>query len=208
MAHLWVEAYFNGLGWVRFDPSPQEDLNATRLGTLRATVSRQILRAKMFWYQSVMGFQGGWRLDRLVGQGGGLPKFSEIAGSCITAVRRLPQEAAVMIPAGVAAVLLVALLRLLRGRRSEKRFPLTPDQTRAVRLYHGLVKRLDRLGIPCSGRVAEEIAEDVRNCSWLDRAPLMEIIGAYNSVRFGGRPMNRAKYAALRRALAGVRILR
>ena len=64
MAHLWVEAYFNGLGWVRFDPSPQTNLDSSRFGTLRAAVSRQVLRGKMFWYQSVMGFQGGWRLDR------------------------------------------------------------------------------------------------------------------------------------------------
>jgi transglutaminase-like putative cysteine protease len=210
MAHLWVEAYFNGLGWVRFDPSPQTDLDTTRLGTLRAAISRQILRGKMFWYQSVMGFQGGWRLDRLFRRGGGdgmMPQLSGIADSGAAALWWLPRGAAA-IPVVIAGVALLLLLRLRRSRRRGKVFPLTPDQTRAVRLHHGLVRRLERLGIPCSGRVVEEIAEAVRNCSWLDRETVLKVIGAYNEVRFGGRPMNRAQYAALRRALSGVRILR
>ncbi len=208
MAHLWVEAYFNGLGWVRFDPSPQTDLDATRLGTLRAAISRQVLRGKMFWYRSVMGFQGGWRLDRLFHGGGALPQFSEVADSGAAALRLLPRGAGALIPAGVGVVLLLALLGLVRGRRREKRFPLTPDQKRAVRLHDGLVRRLERLGIPCSGRVVEEIADAVQGCVWLDRATVSKIIGAYNAVRFGGRPMDRAQYAALCRALSGLRILR
>jgi hypothetical protein len=208
MAHLWVEAYFNGLGWVRFDPSPQTDLNATRLGTLRAAVSRQVLRGKMFWYQSVMGFQGGWRLDRLFRRGGALPSFSEVAGSGQAALRGLPRDASALIPVAAGLVLLLVLRRLRRGRRRERLFPLTADQARAVRLQHGLVRRLERLGVPCSNRVMEEVAEAVRGCSWLDRETVLKIIGAYNAVRFGGRPMDRAQYAALRRALSGVRILR
>jgi len=207
MAHLWVEAYLNGVGWVRFDPSPQEDFGMGRFGTLRAALSRQVLRGKMFWYQSVMGFQGGWRLDRLIGSGK-LPKFSDITGSGTAVIRSVPQHAAVLIPAGVAAVLLLALAGMLRGRNRDRRFPLTPDQARAVRLRRALIKRMERLGIPCSGRVVEEIADLARSCAWLDNRPVLKIVAAYNAVRFGGRPMNRAQYAALRRELAGVRLLR
>jgi hypothetical protein len=208
MAHLWVEAYFNGLGWVRFDPSPQTDLDTTRLGTLRAAISRQMLRGKMFWYQSVMGFQGGWRLDRLFGRGGALPNISQIAGSGAAVTQWLPRGGGVLIPLGVAMALPLILVRLLRARRRERRFPLTPDQARAARLHRGLVRRLERLGIPCSGRVVEEIADAVQSCSWLDRATVLGIINAYDAARFGGRPMNRTQYAALCRTLSGVRILR
>ncbi len=208
MAHLWVEAYFGGLGWVRFDPSPQASLDTTDLGRMRAALSRQILRGKMFWYQSVMGFQGGWRLDRLFSRAGALPRFSQIADSGAAVARSLPQTATTVAPVAVSVALLLFLLRLRRGRHTEKRFPLTPDQARAVRLHHGLVKRLEKLGVPCSGRVVEEIAEAVQACSWLDRGAVLGIIGAYNAVRFGGRPMDRTEYATLRRALAAVRILR
>ncbi len=209
MSHLWVEAYFIGVGWVRFDPSPQTDLDHSRLGTLRAAISRQVLRGKMFWYQSVMGFQGSWRLDHLFNsRGGPVPQFSGMAESGASALRWLPQGAALLIPAGLGAVLLLALLRFRRGRRKEKQFRLTPDQTRAAHLRQGLVRRLEKLGIPCSGCVVEEIADTVRRCPWLDRGAVLKIIGAYNAARFGGRSMDRAQYAALRRALSGLRILR
>ena len=209
MAHLWVEAYFAGVGWVRFDPSPQASLDTSRLGTMRAAFSRQLLRGKMFWYQSVMGFQGGWRLDRLFGRGGregGVSSFSGFANTGAEALRQLPRGAGAIIPVSIAAVLLAALLRLFRGRPQKRRgIPLTSDQKRAARLYRALVRRLERLGIPCAGQVAEEVAGAVGRCGWVDRNTAFRIIDAYNAVRFGGRPMSRGDYAALCRALSGLR---
>ncbi|MBW7864158.1 MAG: DUF3488 domain-containing protein [Candidatus Hydrogenedentes bacterium] len=207
MAHLWVEACFPGIGWVRFDPSPASDMTMTGLNRLRMAWSRQLLQSKMFWYQSVMGFEGGWRLDRLFawrrsnthaagsGPGIGVPEplmntgggFSFGAGFWIA-----------MVLSGL--VVLYGAWRLAEAfrRRPAK---LTPDQARAVRLYREFVRRMERTGFSCAGKTAEEIAAAAAGMPGFPQETVAGVVNAYHDARFGGRPLPPPLAARLRNAM-------
>ncbi len=209
MAHLWVEVWFNGFGWVRFDPSPRTDFTGGGINQLRLAWSRRVLQAKMFWYQDVLAFQGGWRLDRLFGrsrshaQGGagpaGASRTDEVSGGL-----------GVSLPGGVlalAALFAVSVFawRVVSRRRGVGRFPLTPDQRRAVRFHAWLVGRLARQGLSCGGCAAEELVELAAERGGGEAALAVDAgVSAYNDARFGGRPFDRARERELRARLRQV----
>jgi protein-glutamine gamma-glutamyltransferase len=66
MAHLWVELYFIGYGWIPFDPSPPADgSNLSTLASMNRAISMALLQSRMLWYQNVVGYQSPWGLDDL-----------------------------------------------------------------------------------------------------------------------------------------------
>ena len=207
MAHLWVEVYFPNVGWVTFDPSPPADSSATfGQGRFAKAFSYLMLKAKMRWYRDVVAYDRGLQTTTLRKAGRGL---GTMVSRLFTARKETTTEEGFDLPRVTGRILLGALLggsllaavlktpRLLRRQT----YVLTADQTRAVRLYRRLLRRLREAGLDCRGKTAEEIeAElDVRDVTGLPTA--REVLAIYNEVRFGGRSLQPQRYADLRKRL-------
>lgn len=200
MAHLWVEVYFVGHGWVVFDPSPRAaDDAASALGQFRKWISWAGLRAKMFWYQQVVGFDRTVQLQRARDFSLGLVRwFQGLDGD--TAVAAGPHRGIPWREIALGAAMLGGLALLWRLRRdADPVQTLTPDQARAVRLYRRLGRILARLGIPVRGRSAEEVLGACAGHPLIDRDGVAAVVLAYQETRFGMRPLSRAEYTRLAR---------
>ncbi|HOJ67284.1 MAG TPA: DUF3488 and transglutaminase-like domain-containing protein [Candidatus Hydrogenedentes bacterium] len=213
MAHLWVEAYFQGVGWVRFDPSPRSDYTATGFAYIRQRWSQQLLLAKMFWYRNVMGFQGGWRLDTLVeqlrqghGEGrgtGALEVFLEFTSPDRRGRIALPATLVFLVLcAGV--VLGLAWRVFWRNQSPYDRVILNLHQRHARWLLRGLRRKLERAGVDTRGLTSEELLTRAASVPALDQEALRWLLAYYEQARFGGGNMTFRDFWRLR----GVPILR
>ncbi|MCX5756946.1 MAG: transglutaminase-like domain-containing protein, partial [Candidatus Hydrogenedentes bacterium] len=203
MAHLWVEVYFPGCGWVTFDPSPRENESLVARNWVARTVSRYVLRAKIFWYRDVVGFDSALQLALFQNVSLGLIGLGSEWIGAVDSTRIIGPRSPWLPLALIAAVLAVFLTWRRRSRalsRSLYKHVLTADQVRAVRLYRGLRRRLERIGVPVAGHTAEEIRRSLEEEPILaDTTAVQDIIETYNAVRFGGRPFPRDHYARLTR---------
>jgi hypothetical protein len=195
MAHVWVEVYFTGEGWNRFDPSPtQAEDESWTMDDLFGYIYRPLLKAKVLWYQNVIGFDTGWRLDRI-----GQLSFSFLKnpwGSRDAAAGPntdgwLPTNPAFYMAILVTVVGIIMLRRSNSRRERVSRKGLGPDQLRAVRIFLTLRRRLRHTGIATENRTARELLESVEGTNQLDAEAIEQILEAYNTVRFGGRTMDR-----------------
>ena len=210
MAHLWMEVWFPDYGWIIFDPSPSIDRVQTVLGRLVGMISRAQLQAKMFWMREVEGFSGGLNIDFVQEMSLALfqsfgPKDDEGGGAAQRTVFRR------WVNVGLVSSLLLSLtvytlwrLRMLRWERA-KRYPLTSDQQRAVRLYRRLRRCLERCGIDCAGKTAEELRTSLENGVFVDQQIGVQALDTYNTVRFGLRPMAEGEYGRLMKGLQALR---
>ncbi len=202
MAHAWVEVYFIGLGWVSFDPSPADPgLSGFSKTWIARMFARYSLRAKMAWYQSVIGFDQGMQIATLknmalglVGIGSDMLWGADRAGGSASWIRFL--TILIVLGAGFAGLVSVTFLR--RDTASGRAALLTVDQTRAVRLYRRLQRKLARMGAAPAGKSAEELYEAILLEPYCETAPVRELIDAYNEVRFGAKPLPVERYARLR----------
>jgi protein-glutamine gamma-glutamyltransferase len=215
MAHLWVEVYIAGHGWVTFDPSPPSDWDdplggGSAIARLRRFMSRQTLVAKMFWYQSVVGYRGKISPSRVRDLlTAVLPFWEKQEGpgreqnSAVARVLRL--AGVVLVAAGLIAMVWVVVIRR-RGRpRGRVRKGLTPDQKRALRVYQQLRRRLSRHGARCAGQTAGEILVDVIRSGLVPAEPVRRVVEAYNAARFGGGALSRSEYSGLTRTVRALR---
>ena len=213
MAHLWVEVYFINVGWVTFDPSPADtQLAGFGHGRLARAASWYVLKAKMVWYRDVIAFDRGIQLQRLrdvslglVGMGSSLLDRSKDAPA-----GRRPGGGFVA-PIGAVTVVGGALLLFVRRRALRAKKPLlTADQARAVRVYGRLRRRLGRLGVDLRGKTAEELSGDIlqHEAKWENGEAALEVLAAYNDVRFGARPLSSERYGKLRKAVRSLRRLK
>ncbi len=213
MAHLWVEVLFPEYGWVTFDPAPQRSEAADRgLSAIRQGLSRIALRGKMLWYRNVVGFSP---RDRL--------KILEEFTISLFRMDRDPREAqsdekegvallgrlrALLGPMATGSILLFALFSAWRlaiyVRAPKGRF--TASQARATRIHALLTAKLKRLGIDPRGKSAEEILVELDRIPSIDRGEATAILGAYNAVRFGERPLDAGGYRLLRSLVLGLRM--
>jgi len=208
MAHLWVEVFFPGYGWITFDPSPRGVESLVTRNWLAQAVSRQVLRAKIFWYRDVIGFDRALQLTlfrnaglQLVGLG------SELFGAADLGQAINPRGPWLLpISALVLCAALVAWRKRSRARaQSLYAGALSADQHRAVTLYERLRRRLRRMGVSVAGLTANEIQQHIETVPIVnDAAAVRELIETYNQVRFGGRPLTRERYAALKRLLRSI----
>ncbi len=205
MAHVWVEVWFPGEGWMVFDPSPRNEVNPEGLDAFRAMVSKNLLRARMFWYQEVIGFQG--RIQLGVLRERSMALVSALRGDATAAGGTKRTRHPFMVPI-MLVMTAAATWFAFRGkarRRGRKHLKLSPDQLRAVRLYERLRRVLARSGAECGGRTAEELAEALRERPWIDAPTGTEILTRYNEVRFGGRPLPQEQFTALMRRMRALK---
>lgn len=212
MAHLWVEVYFLGNGWARFDPSPPELLAPTTVqARLQHYINAKALKGKMLWYQHVVGYSSQvpfrtlrtFTVDLFRGL---LPSWEEESpetGGRDNVEPVFSRDAAAWILlAGLAMFGLSVIRRARRGRAAKGRaFLLNRDQLRAVRLFRSARRRLRRAVVEPEGKTAEEIAREIAATDAARAKAVRAIMDAYNDTRFGGRPMSRAQFLELQKTI-------
>ena len=215
-AHVWVEVFFPQYGWVKFDPSPPTpDTGDAGLSAIQRAISLYTLRSKMFWYRNVVGFTPRNRVevfrDVTFGLFGDEEKLPETEG-----VPAVPGDSTATIPfVGPALLLATLLLAVLvwlvlrmRQHRRAHLLPLTQDQSRAVRLRKQLTSRLRNRGVDTEGKTVEELRDIIAASTWEDRNLILQILSAYNAVRFGQRPLPQPVFSQLRQMARHVKPLR
>jgi hypothetical protein len=210
-AHLWVEVYFNGVGWYAFDPSGEAEMDNSAFAVFMRSISRYSLMARYIYYRDVIGYNSGIQLSNLVDFSIGLFRFD------ITMMRdSLPTIR--FFSAGLPAFLIMSCISIavvwgflvmyrsanLR-RRAGAGLIFSEDQVRATRVYGRLKRRLFALGVNGHAVSARELLEEVRFNPAIDASAVTQIVRAYNDARFGGRPMGRERYRELVRALKTIK---
>jgi len=170
-AHSWVEAYFTGVGWVTFDPSPRGDVEAP---AAPGTVSLYLDALRLRWYRYVIN----WSLRDQVAAA---TQFHRAAGAWRTGSlpdwRAVPRRT-LLLTGGLFAI--VAGLALVRRRRA-------PSAVRTIpAFYRRSLAVLARRGLaPAHGETAREFC--ARACSALPAAavPFGGLTAVYERARFG-----------------------
>ena len=210
MAHVWVEAYFPGWGWVSFDPSPLEDDDGDdgMWATLGRWANTLHIRSRMMWYRDIVGYQPTVRLEDLFNRqrlSGFVPAWGEgsEAWGELSLSDRIPLVTfgLALVGLGGAAVWFTVQWKELQFLGSRPRIPLSRDQVRAIRLYLRLRRRLRRIGIACEGKTAQEILDEARVHPGVDTDVLEEVLSVYDTVRFGNRALDLRRYRDMRRAI-------
>lgn len=208
MAHLWLEVFIEGSGWVRFDPAPpsNETPKAGWAGFIQRINDLQ-LRAKLFWYREVISFDRGAQIERLRSLPGGImrafgldrffdPGAPRAEGAGTNGLGAIAAVAVITLAiVGVAALL----------RRRKEPFPLTRDQRLAVRLFSELRNRLAKAGIDVIGLSAEELEREVSQRGWTEFGDIQQTLRLYNEVRFGAKPLDRPRLDMLLRRMRALR---
>jgi transglutaminase-like putative cysteine protease len=211
MAHLWVEVYFIGQGWVRFDPSPPTSVAPQGIArTFQQYVTNKLLKGKMAWYQNIVGYSArsplaGFR-TMTIGIIKELPLPWQFEGYSKAGGKG---SGPLLSTDTVAWILLLGLAvygwSVLRRRRREggqksKTAVLNRDQQRAIQLYRSVLRRIRRTVPELEGKTAEEIARMLTMADAQKARQAQELLQAYTETRFGGRPMSRAQYLELQKA--------
>lgn len=200
MAHVWVEVYFTGLGWITFDPSPMDvQPDGFSVNMITSIYNQYVMRARMLWLRNVVSFDR----DR---QGRSLQESAKgfIRSGLSTWEGLQSRDRQVAVGAGMQGVMQVLFLGLglvvlawalfyVRSwavRRDSVKIRLTPDQRRAVRLRARMVRRLQKLGISVEGCTAEELGDAAAILSAGDADAIVETLTVYNAARFGQRPFS------------------
>jgi len=214
MAHLWVEAWFPGVGWAIMDPSPQIDtLSTSRRDQFALFLSGMALRARMFWFQDVVGFDGASQVARLRDVSLGLVRDflnrededSELLAASASASRRSWFDVLTGLPMLFMTLAIFWAFVWWRRRPVDGAFPLNRDQIKVVGLYMKLRRYLKRHGVDCRGKTAEELRAALEGERWGAPAAAIDLLECYNRVRFGGGPLRPGQLAELRRGLKKIR---
>lgn len=218
MAHLWVEVLFNNVGWVRFDPSPRSDFSLTGLGRVRMAWSNYVLRAKMFWFQRVVGFRGGLRLDQILrirpwnllprgphaGQAADGQQAAEVVKSF--SYWNFAEHPATRIVAAASILAGITFIWKRRRKRGRGAYPLTRDQARVRSLYLRFIKKAGAMGIDCENKSAGEIWELLGETQASGKEGIGEFLRTYHQVRFGGRPLDAPLQQEAKRQISELKI--
>ncbi len=211
MAHLWVEVWFPTAGWIKFDPSPRADaVPGSGLRQITLLASRALLKAKMFWFREVVGFDRAAQVERLQNFSLGViqgfrGKTESPGGSQVTGTMgMLGFVTPLIVLAGLIVGIVLAVVRV-RWVPVPKNLPLSAKQLQVVRLYLLLRRRLQRFGVVCAGKTAEELRAELHGTRWGAPPEAIAVIELYNQVRFGNSAPMDIDLAALRKAVLAIR---
>ena len=197
MAHLWVEVFFPGIGWVTFDPTPSgEEIERTFREQLMTTIARYSLKLRVLWLQYVVGFSPSDTFTMFRDQTFAL--ISELFG---TGTDENGQVTKISWPDGMQGVLLGATLvfaalvsigsifTLIRRFRNKTGRILTVDQEKVRELYASLRTKLIKVDLIQPNATAEEVSESLEPLPESTRRSLRAFIQRYHDVRFGLRAL-------------------
>ncbi len=214
MAHLWVEAWFPGQGWVIFDPSPRGDGDeVSRMKQLELMLSSALLRSKIFWFQEVVGFDRAIQVKRLKDISLGLIRdFSSgdesVNGSTVGLGGYQARRGMSLLYILFVALIVAAVVSYVRRKKAspQQTFSLNADQLQVIRLYVLLRRKLQKYGVDCKGKTAEELKDVVEDGRWEASEMALAVLKCYNIVRFGGAPLRNDELSILRRNLKNFRL--
>jgi hypothetical protein len=183
-AHSWVEAYFDGVGWVTLDPSPRGEGEDAMPGP----VSLYLDALRMRWYRYVVNWSfrdqlmvagkvhdrvSAWRQWRLEApEAGSLPR---------------PVLPALVVLVGVVGLVLWTRARPARTARAVARIP---------GFYQGALRALGRLGLsPEPDETAREFSVRVAAVAPACGIALARITDAYERCRFGAATLTEPELA-------------
>ncbi len=199
-AHSWVEAYFDGYGWMTFDPTPPDALARTvEMNPLLLAFTRYYDALKLRWYRAVIDFsiqdqqlvaRGVFRL--FFSAGDLLGSFTESGGQWRASEEwAYGTELLVLIASlGTGVVVLVILLRRFSKKKKTSRFArhLTVKTRPIPRFYADLLEALKSLGY--IRKVAETPMEFAQRVSSQEGLRGFDNITAwYYAYRFGGQDL-------------------
>ena len=204
-AHSWVEVWFDGQGWVTFDPTPSGALGPLERsgGGVLGRMRRMLDTLRLAWFKWVLDFD----LTRQIGlfreigslfRGGG----GELGKTVVAWAKRHRRPLLGGLAAGALGVALLSWRRRRRDAASPDR-PEPPRQHPIIDLWAAASRRLARRGFPRPpARTPREHAATLRSSSAPGAAPYVELTELYYDVRFGAPALAAAADIAAARRLA------
>jgi transglutaminase-like putative cysteine protease len=196
-AHSWIEAYIDGTGWVRFDPTPPANATPQSEITGAFAYTRDLIEAlAQRWSQHVVGYDLPqqlrlFRSARL--------RYSQLRGpyGLLRNPFSSPRRTAVVL-SGLA--LLALGLYWLRRTRRARRVPPTrpsPQQVAAlqvVQLYESLESVMAARGLPRHPATPPDAhARALREINHPIASEVIELTELYQQARYGGHPLDEAE---------------
>ena len=228
-AHAWVEAFIDGDGWTRFDPTPAAERDRRAARAAMGPFGRWLDYFRASWLNNVVQFDQEQQSALLAGTRHATRRFTDwgervlarAAGLCrsawavLTDLRRLTTTEGAIIFFGTlvvstavvltARVLVLRLARALREGYARRRARRTGKVN--VGFYLELQRLLRRRGLPAR-RDAEtplEFAESLASAFGPAEASLRALTDAYYRVRFGGAELTPDQEEQLRDHLERLR---
>ncbi len=188
-AHTWVEAYIEGTGWMRFDPTPaQEVLVPPRTSSLALYIDALHWR----WYRYIIGysFADQIRLARSVETGMGRARQS-----FLKSLKGLKTEGTLVAGILVSALIILLLIFVVAARRERKnRLP------ESLWFYREMVRILAKRGIE---RLPQETpAEFATRVGMPEVKGLTEI---FQRARYGGKRLTQDELKRVEKLLDSLR---
>jgi len=211
-AHSWVEAYIDGRGWMRFDPTPPSNaVPQSDIGGFFAVLRDVLEAAGQRWDRHVVGYDLPQQLTLLQSartKYAHLRRNSPVLDGVLASPRRL-----VVLLAGVVllALCLLWLRRARRARVAELHKPTPHEVTtlQAAALYRTLERALAAHGVPRhAGTPPLAHALALEQMGHPIGAEALALTRIYLEARFGGRTLaepERDDFAARVRALRQAR---
>lgn len=212
MAHLWVEVFFPDVGWVTFDPAPTvSEIEQSVFERVELAFAGYSIRARIYWLRYVVGYSPNAMFVVLKDRTFGLVKNvfqinneSSPVESKVTVLDRIGGLAVLLCMASVVAIVFYGIYRLFAGERKTGRVALNARQASARRLYSELLRKLERQGLECRNRSAEEVLERLRLIGHPGCSEIEEFVECYQDARFGPRGMSEDDVAHYRRMIRGL----
>jgi transglutaminase-like putative cysteine protease len=211
MAHLWVEVFYPGVGWVIYDPSPANaDMSIFSISGFTRFASRMALKAKIVWLRDIIGYTQENRLGLMKDtvfrafnsfqddSPEGAPTTEQ---SFFQTYKDVLQLAVFLAWSGS---LIFFAVRFWKRWKRLNIYHMTMDQERAQRFYRKLLAKLERLGIICKGKSAEEIVNGIQQLEGTVHGNIEILIDQYQKARFGQSALSAHEYRTLKKQVGEI----
>jgi transglutaminase-like putative cysteine protease len=192
-AHAWVEAYFDDLGWVTFDPSPRASVEAL---ARPSAVALYLDAARMRWYRYIVN----WSLQDQRLFASTFHRQARGVSLAFAWPRQWPGEVWLVMPVSAGAVLGWLIWAFGRGIWARRHVG------RAPRFYARALRVLARRGlVPEPAETARQFWQRARLRSPSCDGPLGRITTQYERARFGSAELTETELRELHRCLAALK---
>jgi transglutaminase-like putative cysteine protease len=200
-AHSWVEVYVEGVGWMRFDPTPSgAAAPVARVEGLMATVRDFFEAASERWDRHVVGYDLDQQMN-LMNKVRGALRGRDQGQRWLSGISAREAGLVVALLGGI-ALGIWAWRRRRRGTRPGRRSIEAPD-ARIVALYHQLEDVLRQWGMPRGvGTPPLAHARAVIGLKHPQAAEVLQLTSLYLNVRFGRAEFSDEAYTDYARRVA------